>query len=223
MDGAGFCAISAPQAMSCRLHDDVFEPDERQTIVIHFDGFAAPEPWARSTERGNVTVTAADDPSGALRGETARYAAVLKSSTGSVRNPRPYRPSSQYDLSLALGEATVTRGVDGVYTVRVPVTLRNHTDAYNVGALVRIVPPAGAGFPGVDPPVPCTSICEVPGYRIMVAGEERRFAAVFTLPAATAPGTYEVEITGHLNTNGALADERTPHDNTGRASVVVTV
>jgi hypothetical protein len=192
-------------------------PHQQRSFTLNFGSSAAPASRARITGEGTVTV---HGTTGRLS-DSARYAGVLRASDGSLRRPVPYRPSTDYDLALSLGEASVERGETGEYSVRVPVTVVDRTDAENQAAFVRITPPAGGGFPGVDPPAPCTSVCEVAG-GWMASGESRSFAAVFTMPVDTAPGSYPVTVSGFLTTGfGQPTVDLTPLDNTATTTLVI--
>jgi hypothetical protein len=141
----------------------------------------------------------------------------LKSTSGSVRHPRPYRPSTDYDLALrAGGTPVVTRDASGV-SVRLPLVAKDRTDAFNDGATVGVAIDGSDTtiFPTVDPSEPCTVVCPVPGVDWLALGEVRSFGLLFTLPADTPAGTYVARVHGDMNAGTVTppADE-TPQNNT---------
>jgi hypothetical protein len=217
LNGAGGC-VGTPANLTCDLLDP-FEPGQARTVTISFGSFAAGAPYARITEAGRIAATYTGDPAPSAR-ESDDFAAILRGTNGSVWHPRPYQPSTVSDLALTGGSATVTRDETGTYAVRVPLTAQDRTDAFNIGAVVWMTAPAGAGWPRTDPPSPCFSACDVPG-GWLASGERREFAVLFTMPAETAPGTYEVTFDGAMNVNGPEPVDATPADN--RATVAFTI
>jgi hypothetical protein len=208
LTGGGGCTGTSD--VLCGL--DAFAAGERRTITVSFGSYAGPARFARVTERGTVTVTGG--------GSTAAsgYTGILKSSSGSVRHPRPYRPSTAYDLAMrAGGGPVVTRDASGV-SVRLPLVAQDRTDAFNDGALVQVAIDGSdlTIFPSVDPPAPCVLSCPVPGPRdYLTAGEVRSFAVLFTLPADTAAGTYVARVHGDMNAGtGTAPADLTPQNNT---------
>jgi len=212
LTGESACVGDLTDSVSCGLNS--FAAGERRTIAVNFGSFAGPERFARVTERGTVTVTGG--------GSTAasKYAGILKSTSGSARHPRPYRPSTDYDLVLrAGGEPVVTRDASGV-SVRLPLVAKDRTDAINSGGTIGVTVNGSTIIPSVDPSAPCTSLCPVPGTDWLAAGESRSFAVLFTLPADTPAGTYVVQIHGDMNAGtGTPPADLTPQNNT----VVFTV
>ena len=217
LDGAWGCVGDFRTNMSCGV--DTIAAGETKVVTLGFGSSASSSNVARITERGAVTVS--QDLSAPGAAETSSFAGVLRSSTGSVRNPQPYTPSTTYDSTLtSAGASVVTRDSDGAYNVRIPLTITDRTDAFNVGLLVRTAAPAGAGFPGIDPSGVCTSACEIAG-GFAAQDETRSFAVVFTMPADTAPGTYSATETGSVNANGNEPVDATPADNVVTASFVI--
>jgi hypothetical protein len=199
---------------------DTFAAGETRTMTVTFGSSAGPARYARVTERGTLAVSSDVDAPGA--GETARFAGVLRAA--SVAHPRPYRPSTEYDLALgATGSPVVTRDDAGVY-VRLPLVARDRTDAFNDGANVDVSVDGldATVWPSVDPAEPCTSTCPVPGGDWLAKGETRQFALLFTLPGTTPAGTYTVRVHGDMNagTEPPPAD-LTPGNNTVVFTVVV--
>jgi hypothetical protein len=208
LTGGGGCTGTSD--VTCGL--DPFAAGERRTVTVSFGSYAGPARFARVTERGTVTVTGG--------GSTAasQYNGILKSSSGSIRHPRPYRPSTDYDLAMrAGGGPVVTRDASGV-SVRLPLVARDRTDAFNDGAVVGVAIDGSdlTIFPSVDPPVPCGLVCPVPGDRDYLAdGDVRSFALLFTLPADTAAATYVARVHGDMNAGtGTAPADLTPQNNT---------
>lgn len=215
LTGGGGCTGTSD--VTCGL--DPFAAGERRTVTLSFGSYASPANVARVTERGTVTVAGG--------GSTAasRYDAILKSSSGSIRHPRPYRPSTAYDLAMrAGGDPVVTRDASGV-SVRLPLVAQDRTDAFNNGASVGVAIDGSdlTIFPSVDPPAPCALTCPVPGDRdYLASGEVRSFAVLFTLPADTAAGTYVVRVHGDMTTDTATPPaDRTPLNNAVGFTVTV--
>jgi hypothetical protein len=181
-------------------------PGERTTFTVSFGGYAAPARHARVTGAATVTVT----PNFVAVGASATYAGVLRGTSGTLRHPRPYHPGTTYDAVIGAGTPLLEPDGAGGYAVRIPLTVRNRTDADNDGAAIWITGPAGTGFPSVDPPGICMSGCEVPG-GWLAAREIRSFAALFTFQP-TGPGPYRVTIRTAMNSGGERPDA-TPDDN----------
>ncbi len=213
-DGGGCTGVSQ---VTCVLFG-TFAPGTRTVLTVQFSSFAGGQPFARITGAGTVAVTSGAVP--APR-ESSRYAGILRGTTGSVHHPRPYQPATTYDLALTAGAPGITRDADGTYQIRVPLSVLDRTDAINVGATITIAAPAGAGFPYLDPPAVCMGWCEVPG-DWFAAGESRDFAVLFSLPADTAPGGYQVTVDGDINPNGPAPIDLTPADNTVTVAFTIT-
>jgi hypothetical protein len=208
---SGFGCVGMSE-VSCGL--DTFAAGERRTIAVSFGSYAGPEQFARVTERGTVTVG----------GAASKYTGILKSVSGSVRHPRPYRPSTAYDLAVrAGGRPVVTRDASGV-SVRLPVIVKDRTDAFNDGGSVGVAIDGSDQliFPTVDPSEPCTLVCPVPGVAWLAKGEVRSFGLLFTLPADTPAGTYVARVHGDMNAGtGTPPVDVTPQNNTVAFTVTV--
>ncbi|WP_203931533.1 hypothetical protein [Virgisporangium ochraceum] len=216
--GAGVPCLVLSDGWGCGL--GTFAAGERRTVTLSFGSSAGPERFARITAAATVTVT--DGQAAPDARATDRYAGVLRSIFGSVRHPRPYTPSTVYDLALtANGGYTVTRAASAV-TIRLPLVARNRTDATNDGAYVGATVDGVSVLPGVDPSAPCTSVCPVPGERWLVKGEVRYFALLVRMPPETAAGSYHVQAHAELALDFAppIVD-MTPADNTVDVTVVV--
>lgn len=194
---------------------------DRRTVNLSFGSYAGPERFARITATAAVVMT--DGESALGERATDRYAGVLRSIFGSVRHPRAYTPSTDYDLALSrTGAAEVTRDASGV-TIRLPLAAQDRTDAANDGVGVGAsVNGAAVRAPGIDPPSTCTSMCSVAGENWWVKGEVRQFALRITLPPETAAGAYRVEAHGTMALSfvDVITDVR-PQDNTVAFTVIV--
>jgi hypothetical protein len=201
---------------------DTFAAGETRTMTVTFGSSAGPARYARVTETGTLAVSSDALHPGAR--EAARFAGVLRANSGSVAHPRPYRPSTAYDLALrATGSPVVTRDDAGV-NVRLPLAAQDRTDAFNNGANVGATVDGldATVWPSVDPSQPCTATCPVPGGDWLASGETRQFALLFTPPDTTPAGIYTVRVHGDLNagTEPPPAD-LTPGNNTVVFTVVV--
>ena len=217
LDGASACFGSRAH-WSCGMNS-AMGPGELRTVTVYFGSFAAGERYARITAPGKVTAA----PSGTTTRnawESDDYAGILRSTTGSVRHPRPYQPSTVPDLALTAGSTVVTRDDTGTYLVRVPLTVQDRNDAFNIGAYLRIDAPEGHGFPHVEPTAICIGVCDVWG-GWMASGESRDLAVLFTMPSGTAPGSYQVTVTGTMNENNGTPADVTPENNAVTASFTI--
>jgi hypothetical protein len=219
---AGLRFLTATPAGVCLLLSDgwgcelgTFAAGEQRIVTIGFGSYAGPERFARITAAGTVTVASGASAPGARAAD--QYTAVLRSVSGSVRHPRPYTPSTAYDLALwAGGSPVVTRDVFGV-NVRLPVVAQDRTDAANEGAFTGVTVDGVTGFIflAIDPPAPCAGGCPVPGEGWLVKGEVETFALLLALPADTPAGSYQARVEGSMSRGlAAPPTDSTPQDNT---------
>jgi hypothetical protein len=193
---------------------NAIQPHTTATMTLNFGSSAAPADVARVTATGSVTVASSSSQNPPGRQEISNFAGVLASTSGSVSHPRPYRPSTVNDLAVSAGTASVTSNADGSLRVSLPVTVVDRTDAANTSAEVYVGIPPGSVFMGTNPAQPCgATTCQVPGNYWMSSGESRTFDVLFTMPAGTAPGDYQVDLVTWLEPNGSMdqagADSRT--------------
>jgi hypothetical protein len=212
-DGGGCVGLDPVQ---CVLFTPL-EPGARTTYTMSFGAFAAPARHARRSAAATVTVTPSGQ-SGPAVGGSATYSGLLRGTTGSIRRPRPYLPATTPDAAVRAGTPVVEPDGTGAYAVRIPVTVRSKTDAYNSGASVQISAPPGSSFPSLDPPSVCTSSCIVPG-GWMGSGETRSFAVVFTFRPANGPGRYPVTIRAAML--GGNQPDANPDDNVVTVDLIV--
>jgi hypothetical protein len=218
--GAGVCLLGSAE-VRCDSFETV-EPGARATFTLSFGSWAAPAARARVT--ASATLTAAPGGAGSAGAASDTYAGILKSTTGSIRNPRPYTPSTVARTQVTAGPAAVqevpsTTGLRE-FQVRIPVTVRAGNDIPNDLGMVRTITPAGSGFVGTDPSTVCASTCEVPG-GWLGAGEVRTFALVFTYSTATVPVNETVTVEVTMNHAGVTQPEAAPAANTATVPLVI--
>lgn len=190
IDGGNGCTLGPNEdnlGVSSCLLDQPIAPGGRAVLVAHFTSPAKPQAYAQiAPHAGKVEVA----------GATAEYAAIFRSTTGSLRNPRPYVQDTVPALTVTATDATVTDGVG-----RSTVTVVNNGDAphRNVGA--ELITPAGVDeWPAIEPAEMCGLMhddntppggqaigCTVYG-GTLAEGESRTFEWVFTVPAGTPAG-----------------------------------
>lgn len=217
LSGASGCLGFASETETCNV--DTLQPGTT-TVTVSFGSFAAPAGRARVTADGSATVVRVANQAHPSAREQTRFHGVLASRSGSVRHPLAYQPATVNDLAVSAGTASVTRQDDGSYTVRVPVTALDKNDAANQTAWFEpstTLP--NATLEGTDPAAPCTIVCALPGWPSwMSSGESRSLAVLYTVPAGTAPGVYEVSVYGVFDFD---EDDAAPADNTVTVSVTI--
>ena len=195
IEGAGGCGINRTpdnrQIALCPLDSEIAAGGSA-VITADFRSPARPQSYARIAPlAGSVEVD----------GVTTEFPALFRATTGSLRNPQPYVQDTTGALTVTAADATLTRQADGTFTGRVPVTVRNDSDAPHQGLWTEVVVPAGLeGWPAIEPsdvcvptdrlPVPPggTSVgCVLYGGQL-AEGEERTFEWVLTAPAETPAG-----------------------------------
>ncbi|MEN3609402.1 hypothetical protein AAH979_07640 [Plantactinospora sp. ZYX-F-223] len=158
---------------------------ERRDYTIDFEVLTATQAYAMSAVGGAVTVQTIDSQPVTV---TKSIDTLFRSTTGSLRNPRPYVQDTQTDASVTAGAATLVRQEDGSYLGRVPLTVRYNGDAPHDGLQLEAVLPDGVQLRGISPGAVCAfPWCEVPGGDFM-PGEERSMELLVSAPAGTAPG-----------------------------------
>lgn len=164
---------------------DQIQGGDHRTHTIEFEVLTKTQAYAMSAIGGAVTVTTKDAQPLTV---TKSFDTVFRSTTGSLRNPRPYVQDTQTDASVTAGSATLVRQADGSYLGRLPVTVRYDGDAPHDGLQLEAVPPAGVQLYSIEPSDVCAyPWCSVPGGEFM-QGEERSVALVFKAPAGTTVG-----------------------------------
>ncbi|GIG89740.1 hypothetical protein [Plantactinospora endophytica] len=164
---------------------DQIQGGDHRTHTIEFEVLTETQAYAMSAAGGAVTVTTTDSQPLTI---TKGFDTVFRSTTGSLRNPRPYVQDTQTDASVAAGSATLVRQPDGSYLGRLPVTVRYEGDAPHDGLQLESVLPAGVQLDSIEPSDVCAyPWCSVPGGEFM-QGEERSVELVFTAPVGTTAG-----------------------------------
>lgn len=208
------------ETSTCSL-DDQIEPGSTGVLTLHFRAAAKPQAYPQvAPDLGGV----------AFNGATARFGALFRSTTGSLRNPRPYVQDTTQAFSVSAGDVTLTRQEDGTFAGRVPVTVRNNGDAPHRSLWGAVVTPAGIDpWAGIDPSEVCAGSgnalpippggsgtgCSLTG-GVLAEGEERSFEWILTAPEETpagvlGTGTTVVRFSGPTDsqTDGANVDSFT--------------
>ncbi|MDO3684581.1 hypothetical protein [Micromonospora sp. C28ISP2-4] len=129
-------------------------------------------------------------PEGAAAASDATgFTTLFRSTSGSLRNPRPYVQAVDTDLSIRGSAVTLTPQPDGTLLGRMPVTVRYGNDAPTFAVDVTAALPAGVQVDHIEPQdMPSfPNGFTVPGGRFM-PGEERTFDVFLSAPAGTAAG-----------------------------------
>ncbi|BCJ40553.1 hypothetical protein GCM10010168_81130 [Actinoplanes ianthinogenes] len=177
------------QIAYCYLDHDL-APGAREVLTVSFRSPAKPQAYPQiAPATGSVEVA----------GTSAEFPALFRSTTGSLRNPRPYVQDTASALTVTAGAVTLTPQADGTFAGHLPVTVRNDGDAPHSGLLTELVAPAGvdgAYLAGSGPciganvlPVPDGAYgvgCSVSGQ--LDEGRSRTFDWTITAPAGTPAG-----------------------------------
>ncbi|WP_328470894.1 hypothetical protein OHA21_05740 [Actinoplanes sp. NBC_00393] len=197
--------------------DYVIEPGRSGVVTVQFRSPSKPQPFAQiAPTNGSIEIG----------GVTTEFSALFRSTTGSLRNPRPYVQDTTPALSVAAGDVTLTRQEDGTFAGRVPVTVRNNGDAAHRGLGAELRSPAGVDpLSNIEPSEGCFpiedglgTICSVDGGQL-AEGQERSFEWLLTAPAGTPAGPLG---TGTTQVN-LVTDGAAQADNANVASFAVTV
>ncbi|MGW4500561.1 hypothetical protein ACWENR_18360 [Micromonospora sp. NPDC004336] len=214
------CVYGAPKpvrTIHCYVPGGALQPGERRRFTVDFRVLTTPRAYAMSAAGGRVTVETGDaNPAN----DTRAFDTLFRSTTGSLRDARPYVWDTVTDASLTVGSATLTRQEDGSWLGRLPVTVRSAGDAAHDAYWLEPTLPAGVRLAGSEPQEQCTAACPVAGGPF-VPGEERSVALLFRAPAEVAPGdlgTGSVRLYGIFGWGGELTDAD-PVDNTATFAV----
>ncbi|MFV2115088.1 hypothetical protein ACFHW0_22485 [Micromonospora sp. LOL_025] len=205
----------------CTVPGDALQPGERRRFTIEFQVLTTPRAHAMSTPGGRVTVGTGDaNPAD----DSRAFDTLFRSTSGSLRHPRPYVWDTRTDASLTVGPAAVlARQGDGSWLGRLPVTVRVAGDAAHDGYSLDPTLPAGVHVAGIEPVDVCTGTCSVPGGRFM-PGEERSVSLLLRAPAEVTPGdlgTGSLRLYAMFGWNNELVDVD-PADNTAAFTVSAT-
>ncbi|GAA4587093.1 hypothetical protein BJY16_008125 [Actinoplanes octamycinicus] len=177
------------QIAYCYLDHDI-APGAKDVVTVSFRSPAEPQAYPQvAPAAGRVEVA----------GAAADFPALFRSTTGSLRNPRPYAQDTASALTVTAGTVTLTRQADGSFAGQVPVTVRNDGDAPHSGLLAELVAPAGVDGAYLADSGPCigANVLPVPqgGYGVgcsqsgqLDEGQSRTFDWTLTAPAGTPAG-----------------------------------
>lgn len=137
------CFYSSPRparTIYCHVPDGALQPGERRQFTVDFRVLTTPRPYAMVTSGGQLTVTTGDsNPAN----DTASFAALFRSTTGSLGEPQPYVRDTRTDAAVSAGPATLDRQEDGSWFGRLPVTVRVDGDAAHDAYWLAPTLPAG--------------------------------------------------------------------------------
>ncbi|MGI5147370.1 hypothetical protein ACQEVC_13495 [Plantactinospora sp. CA-294935] len=164
---------------------DQIQGGDHRAHTVEFEVLTETQAYAMSAIGGAITVTTTDDRPSTV---TKSFETLFRSTTGSLRNPRPYMQDTRTDASVTAGSATLVRQPDGSYLGRLPVTVRYDGDAPHDALQLESVLPDGVQLYHIEPSDVCAyPWCTVPGGEFM-QGEERSVQLVFTAPVGTTAG-----------------------------------
>jgi hypothetical protein len=204
--------------IGCGVPGGDLRPGERRRFVIDFEVLTAPRDYAMSAPATPIEVSLGNAAGGTA---SATSATLFRSTTGSLRDPRPYVQDTKSDISVTAQDATLVKQDDGDYAGRVPVTVHYTGDAphFELGADIAL--PDGVEFHGVDPSEACgTTQCSVPGGRFM-AGETRTFDLLVSAPATAATGPAGSGAVTVTNSWYSTVEDVDPSDNTAAFALTI--
>ncbi|MGI5211915.1 hypothetical protein [Plantactinospora sp. CA-290183] len=212
----GWAPDGRRRSIHCGVPDGALAPGERRSFTVDFWAPTAPRDHAMSLAGGEVSVYS-DDPAD---GVTKPFDTLFRSTTGSLRNPRPYVQDTETDATVTAGTARLLRQADGSYAGRLPVTIRYAGDAGNDFLSVDFTLPDGVQIEGIEPTEVCAgNWCAIPGDSF-AAGEERTVELLFSAPTGTTAGQLG---TGTLSLTTSLfvddIPDVDPSDNTASFDV----
>ncbi|GAB3798068.1 hypothetical protein [Micromonospora zhanjiangensis] len=177
-----FGSTSPNRTLVCEIPGGGLQPGENRTFDLAFTVLTTARSYPMVATGGRVAVNAGD---GNPANDTAKFDALFRSTSGSLRNPRPYVRNLVTDATVTAGSATLVRQPDGSYLGSVPVTIRYRNDAPQSDVELETNLPAGVELRGIEPQDVCVGgWCAVPGGGFM-PGEER----TVTLKLYAEPGT----------------------------------
>lgn len=137
----------------CALTDRPMRTGEQLTFQVEFSSPVGAQTDPRLACCGSVQVAVLADgvevPDPRPGDNTATVTAVLRGTSGSVDDPRPWQPADDADVSVSAGDLTMTQGPDGTYRGDLTVTVRYAGEVTNDWLDVRVAPPPGTAFAGV--------------------------------------------------------------------------
>jgi hypothetical protein len=159
-------------------------------LTVSFRSPAKPQAYAQvAPAAGSVEVA----------GDIAEFPALFRSTTGSLRKPRPYVQDTASALTVTADAATLTPQADGTFAGQVAVTVRNDGDAPHSGLLAELVAPAGIDGAYLADSGPCVgaNVLPVPdgAYGVgcsqsgqLAEGQSVTYHWTLTAPAGTPAG-----------------------------------
>lgn len=191
------------------------EAGKRRTFRLGFHVWTTARTYPMVANGGRIEVV----PDGAAAASDATgFTTLFRSTTGSLRKPRPYVQAVDTDLSIRGGAVTLTPQPDGTLLGRMPVTVRYGNDAPTFALNVAAALPAGVQVDHIEPQdMPSFPLgFTVPGGRFM-PGEERTFDVFLSAPVGTAAGelgTGSLTVTGSYFWQAEDPQDVDPSDNT---------
>ncbi len=175
----------------CTSSDGAVAPGEALRLTVRFRTLNKPQAYPQ------IAKTLGTVEAG---GVTADFTIRFRSTTGSLRHPKPYVPDTESALSVTASDVTLIRQADGSFVGRVPVTVRNDGDAPHFELGAELATPESLLWPDIETGDVCVGAGYLPippGYLgigctgiggPLAEGEQRTFHWVLTAPAGTPPG-----------------------------------
>ncbi|MEE6260459.1 hypothetical protein [Plantactinospora sonchi] len=201
--------------VECDVPGGELQPGEQRAFTIDFQVLTEIKSYAMSAGNGRLAVKVGGE---VVADESFRTR--FRSSTGSLRDPRPYVRDQQPESGITAGDLALVRQPDGSFEGRLPLTVRYDSDAPHSGLYVITRDlPTGVYETHTVPSDGCAHFC-VPGGQFM-EGEARSFDLVFVAPADTALGDLG-EAGIEVQTDVSFPDpDADPSDNVTTFSVTV--
>ncbi|MEV4758335.1 hypothetical protein AB0J86_24900 [Micromonospora sp. NPDC049559] len=188
-------------------------------FAVDFEVLTTPRPYPMTAGGGAITLSSGSG--NAL--DEASFTASFRSTSGSLRNSRPYVQDTTAAASITADPAslTLTRQADGTFAGQLSTSVRYAGDAAHDDLRIEAVGlPAGVRLSGTFPASPCFfSSCTVPGGRFM-AGERHFVDLLFTADPTTSVGdlgTVQLTVTTHYGASAVT--DADPSDNTVSVAV----
>ncbi|MEU7819915.1 hypothetical protein [Catellatospora sp. NPDC049133] len=191
----------------------VFQPGEERRVDSTFRVLSKTRKYAMEALGGEIGVTFNDGTSGPL----TPFSTLLRSTTGSVADPRPFVQDTQSNITLKVGKALkLTKDTDGRFRGRLAVTVIWRGNAPHQYVPVELVGlPEGFWVDGTEPDadLPCWQGCAAPGGEFM-QGESRTFSLIVSGPEDAAVGDYgTLTATSNVTWGFATTPDVDPSDN----------
>ncbi|GAA1898997.1 hypothetical protein [Asanoa iriomotensis] len=189
--------------------DGEFQPGETRVLDATFEVLTKTRTFAMSLPAAPITVGVTDVMTGTwTQTDADTYNTRFRSTDGSLANPRPYVRDTESNASVTVGASvTLTRGEDGSFHGRLPVTVTWKGDVAHEYVFLDAKLPSGIWVEGTDPDYGTFA-------SPMMQGETRTFDLLIGAPAETRPGDYGqvvAEVSAYWD--GQQIVDRTPADN----------